>query len=265
MEDYIKHFDHYEKKIVYDFILGRGGLGDCIKYFMYALTLCIKHKYKLYYKINNLAIEKYIKLKYPQMYIKSEEINNARDIGANDIPYITADCYNFVHPCVFFSTFKEDYIDINIQDVFEFSNEVLQNRLLSDNITNYSSIHLRMGDKFLETDKNYIICREDARHFIESHIFNCIEENKDKNIIFFCDNNSYKLKIKSKYDNVFITNCDIAHTNHSDTTEKQTLDTITEFYLMSNSEKIYYASSSGFSVIAAKFKNIPFINITAWQ
>jgi hypothetical protein len=264
MEDYIKNFDHYPKKIVYNFILGRGGIGDCVKYFMYALILCIKYEYRLYYKINNLPIEKYIKLKYPKMYIKTEDISNVRDVGENDFPYITEEDFNFVHPLVFFSNYRDKWIDINIQDVFEFSAEVLQNshNLLKENITNYISIHLRMGDKFLECDKNYIRCPTDARHYLENRIFNCIEQNKDKNIIFFCDNNSYKLKIKSKYNNVFITDCDIGHTNHFNTTDKQTLDTITDIFLMAHSEKIYYASSSGFSAVAAKFKNIPLIDIT---
>jgi hypothetical protein len=265
MEDYIKNYEHYQKKVVYEFKLGFGGLGDCIKYFIYALTLCIKYQYRIYYKINNLSIEKYIKLKYDQMYIKNEDMSNTLYIGMNELPHISADCYNLVHPSVFFHTYKNEFLDINIEDVFIFSDEVLQNRhnLLSENINNYISIHLRMGDKFLETDINYIICGDDERHFNENHIFNCIEKHMDKNIIFFCDNNSYKLKIKNKYNNVFITNCNIGHTNQYNTTDKQTLDTITDIYLMSNSEIIYYTPFSGFSLIASKFKNIPYINLTS--
>ena len=70
-----------------------------------------------------------------------------------------------------------------------------------------------------------------------------------------------KSKIKNKFNNVIICDCDIGHTNHSNTTDKQALDTLTELYLLTNSEKIYYASESGFSLIAAKFKNVPLIKI----
>ena len=87
-------------------------------------------------------------------------------------------------------------------------------------------------------------------------IFKFIEENNDKNIIFFCDNNAYKLKIKKKYSNIMITNCVIGHTSLTNTTEKQVLDSVTEFYLMTNSDKIIMASRSGFSITASKFKNI---------
>ena len=42
------------------------------------------------------------------------------------------------------------------------------------------------------------------------------------------------------------------------TTDKQILDTVTEFYLLTNSQLIYSPSipESGFSKVAAKFKNI---------
>jgi len=46
----------------------------------------------------------------------------------------------------------------------------------------------------------------------------------------------------------------------TNTTMQQILDAISEFYLLTNSEHIYYASMSGFSIIASKFNNIQ-INI----
>lgn len=39
----------------------------------------------------------------------------------------------------------------------------------------------------------------------EQNLFNFIENNCNKNCIFFYDNNSYKLKIKNKYNNIIIT------------------------------------------------------------
>jgi hypothetical protein len=118
-----------------------------------------------------------------------------------------------------------------------------------------------MGDKYLETDKYFVLCREDERTYNENKIFNFIEENHDKNIIFFCDNKNYKLMLKEKYNNIIVLNSDIGHTSLLNTTEKQTLDAITELYIMTNSQEIYCASNSGFSIIASKFKNIPLINI----
>ena len=34
MDSYISNYDSFTKKMVYDFKLGDGGIGDCIKFFM---------------------------------------------------------------------------------------------------------------------------------------------------------------------------------------------------------------------------------------
>ena len=63
--------------------------------------------------------------------------------------------------------------------------------------------------------------------------------------------------LKNKYNNINILNCHIGHTCLSNTTDVQTLDAVTEFYLMTKSEKIFSASNSGFSIMASKYRNIP--------
>lgn len=260
----MKNFDSFKKIIVYNFELGSGGIGDCIKFFIFTLNFCIKYNYKLYYKINNILLEKYLILKYAKMYIKKDDIKNIFIINhINSIPNIDSHYYNIVQPGIFYDYFNYDSININIQDVFEFTDEIKLNitNLLSQNITNYISIHLRLGDKYLETDKSFVLCTYDVRNYNETTLFKFIENNFDKNILFFCDNNSYKLKIKNKYNNVIITNCEIGHTSLSNTTDKQVLNSVTEFYLMTNSEKIIAASESGFSIVSSKFKNIPLIKL----
>jgi len=231
-------FETYDKKLVYDFHLGYGGIGDYIKFFVFILEDCIKTKTRLYLKKNNLEIENYIQLNYKQMYI--EDCNG----------------YHVTTPQNYYSTFCLNFT-IPIKDVFHFTNEVIENSfiLFPQNIP-YLSIHLRMGDFFLETDKQYVMCHDDVRNFSEEKIHAIIETNT-KNI-FFCGDNNYKLKIKEKYPSVMITNCDIGHTSFSNTTKKQVLDTITEFYILTNSEKIYGITRSGFSIIASKFHNIPY-------
>ena len=71
------------------------------------------------------------------------------------------------------------------------------------------------------------------------------------------NSNSYKLKLKNMFDNICITDCNIGHTSLFNTTEQQVLDSTTEFYILSKSDKIIMASYSGFSTIASKFQNIP--------
>ena len=60
MENYINNFESFDKSVIYNFELGNGGVGDNIKFFMIALELCMKNNKRLYYKKNNIEIEKYI-------------------------------------------------------------------------------------------------------------------------------------------------------------------------------------------------------------
>jgi len=245
MDKYIDQFDLFEKIIIYNFELGNGGIGDCIKFFMFILEVCMKNSTRLYYKINNIEIEKYIKLKYDKMYIENIKIFPTAQV---------------VSPTTYYSTVTYDY-SIDIKDVFYFTDEVkISSRcLFPRDVHSYISIHLRLGDKYLETDKQYVLVKNDTRHYVEEKIFKFIEENYTKNIFFCCDNNAYKLKIKEKYNNIIITNCDIGHTSLSNTTKKQVLHGISELYILTNSEMIFAASRSGFSIIASKFNNIPLI------
>jgi hypothetical protein len=208
----------------------------------------MKNNTRLYYKKNNIEIEKYIKLKHDKMYIDEDKIKELNN-------------YVIVIPQHYYSTVNYDY-SIKVNEVFYFTDEVKINskKIFVEDITNYISIHLRLGDKYLETDKAYVEAKEDTRNFTEEKIYKFIEENCNKNIFFCCDNNAYKLKIKEKYNNIVITNCDIGHTGLLNTTKKQILDAITEFYILTNSEMIFGGSVSGFSIVASKFNNIPLIN-----
>jgi hypothetical protein len=235
MELYIQNYNLFDKTIVYNFELGYGGIGDCIKFFMYTLENCINNNIRLYYKKNNIEIEKYIKLKY-DMYI--------------DDPLD----YEIVEPFRYYSCTTD--FTININEVFYFTEEVIQHSYSLFSEDNYISIHLRLGDKYLETDNNYVCCKEDTREFSEEKMETFIKENHNETIFFCCDNHSYKLKMKEKY-NIIITNCDIGHTSLTNTTAQQTLDAVTELYILTKSKMIYSASKSGFSLIASKFNNIP--------
>ena len=247
MDSYINNYDAYDKIVIYVFNVGQGGLADYIKFFMFALASCMKNNERLYCRKNNIEIEKYIKLKYDKMYINEEHI---KDLGF----------VKFVNPYTYYSITHYDFCT-NINKVFYFTDEIKINYklLFPLDITNYISIHLRLGDKFLETDKQYVECKEDTRLFSEEKLHNFIEENYNKNIFFCCDNKEYKLKIKEKYNKIIIINGDIGHVGFFNTTKKQVLDTITEFYILTNSEMIYCTSYSGFSLVASKFNNIPTI------
>ena len=250
MENYINNFKNFDKISIYDFKLGDGGIGDYLKFYMIILTKCMCNNIKLYHKINNIEIETYIKLKYDFLYISSDEILKLKNVTIEKPQH-----YYYMYT-------DKDNGDIPLNEIFYFDDIVKTNvkNVLFSLPIDYISIHLRLGDKFLETDKKYVLCKNDTRNFSLEKLYKFIEVNNDKNIIFVSDNNNYKLNIKNKYNNIIISTSQIGHTSLSNTTNKQILDSITDFYILSNSQLIYSASNSGFSRMASKFNNIKFIS-----
>lgn len=249
MNSYINNYDLFNKIVVYNYDIGFGGVADCIKFFLFILESCIKNNIRLYYKKNNIEIEKYIKLKHTEMYFDNYKNKQS-------------DCIEHVTPLMYYSTFNYADLTIDVNDVFYITPEVKLNitKIFPSDIHNYISIHLRLGDKYLETDKQYIQCKDDMREFTEQKMYDFIEENiSNKNIFLCCDNNEYKLKIKEKYNTIIISSCEIGHISLSNTTKKQVLDAITEFYLLTQSELIFAVSESGFSRMASRFGKIPLI------
>ena len=246
MDNYLSNYDNYDTICVYDFNLGDGGIGDCIKFFMIALEVCMKNNRRLYYKRHYIEIENYIKLTHDKMYIDDAEIKQL-------------DSVQIITPGDLYGMVTYDY-SVPINNVFYFTHEVRTNREVLFPIVNtdYISIHLRLGDKYLETDEQFIACKHDVRHFDEEALHKFIEEHNSERIFFCCDNNAYKHKLTTKYNNIITVNSDIGHTSLSNTTKRQILDAVTEFCILTDSKLIFSASESGFSIVAAKFNNIPF-------
>lgn len=249
------------KRVIFKFEIGSGGIGDLTKFFSFLLSICIKNNIKLYLLKTNNSVHKYLKLRNENMYISHNEINNPIYLSnINQLQNILENKDYIIEPFCMYNNFDYNYINFRLDDIFCFSDEIV---IKGDNFINnsYISIHLRLGDFFLETEKKEHTQYTDNRKYDEKKLFEFIELNKNKNIIFFCDNNSYKQKIKEKYNYVLITDYNIGHTGMSYVSDIQVRDTITEFYLMTKSDSIYMASNSGFPIMASKFRNILLNNI----
>jgi hypothetical protein len=250
----MKNYNHYNKILVFNFGLFEGGIGDNIKFFIYLLQFCIQHHIRLHYLVNHILNEKYLRLKYEQMYISN--VPNPIVLNTLDFNKLNKNTYYLVRPHLLYPKFTYDKITMIPNKVFYFHEDVISNSRRLLQIDNYISIHVRLGDKYLEIKKELIQCKDDIRQFDENKIFKFIEDNDDKNIILFSDNKQYKTKLKHKYNKLIILDTNIGHTALRHTTEQQVLDTITEFYIMSNSKYIYIPCDTGFSIMASKFNNI---------
>ena len=162
LNNYIQNFQRYNSIIVYDFNLGDGGIGDYLKFFMIILTYCMSNNMRFYCKTNDIDIQKYIKLKHDILNITSAELSKMKNVCIRKPQYYYG---NGVH---------YNY-DIQLNEIFIFDKSIELNvknvtSLLDSN--DYISIHLRLGDKFLETDKKFVLCINDTRIYSEEKIIN---------------------------------------------------------------------------------------------
>jgi len=261
MDEYLKRYDSLDTIVVLEYDIRLGGIGDYLKFFIYLLQLCIQYNYQLHYQINHSAIEKLIRLKDERMYISSDKLVNARNLCHQDELSSLQKGIHLVRPYQLYHGFHNDFIHMKIEDVFYFSDEIKRNVILDSPVLNYTSIHLRLGDKHLDTDSHFIICKEDSRVFDKHTLINYIEANKSHTLVFFCDNPVYKQKMKQTYPPLILTKGQVAHSSLTNTTYDQIVDAVTEFYIMTESTQIVAVSESGYSAMAAKFKGIPLVRL----
>ena len=254
--DYLNECDTYTKKAVFVFGKTNGGIGDLTKFFTYLLQECMTHKIRLYYLLTGDPIDKYLKIDERFYMEKLEHEFYLQSI--NHITTIIDNVLYVVSPQTMYAV--DDLFDklvLPIDEIFYFTKEVLDRA--APYMGEYESIHLRLGDKHLETDKHFVLCYNDERSYNEDRIFECIQQREK--VFFFCDNNSYKLKIKHKFSHVQITDFEIGHSSLINTTDSQLIDGLAEFYLLSKSTHIYKGSYSGYSIMASKMYRCPISDI----
>lgn len=264
MNNYINNYNFFTKKLVFQFEYGMGGIGDYLKFFTYIYNYCIKNNIKLFLSIDH-PLNKYIRLKYDIMYVNINDIKNYKYINSREeLENLDDNIYYIIKPFVLYNIdniVKDICNKWILNDIFFFTNDILYECNNINDYKQYISIHLRLGDKFLETDNNFIICKEDIRFYNQNDLENFIEKNIERKIYFFCDNNNFKQMLKNKYPYINITNFKIGHTSLLNTTEEETKNSIIEFCLLSQSSEIYGASYSGFSFMASRFNNIKYTQI----
>jgi len=112
-----------------------------------------------------------------QNYIMIENIEYVANIEP-DIIYI-------VEPYSMYG--RVEYVDVPnyIDNLFYFSYDILNNISQICLPNDYISIHLRLGDAYLECDKKFVICNNDKREYNETALFRFIEDNSSKKYYSF--------------------------------------------------------------------------------
>ena len=243
----------YTRKVIFKIPHFQGGIGDVIKYFLFLIQLSIQKRWKVYYAITDLKVNKWLKLRYPELYYNVEHpvyLNNINNVGVPDLEYV-------VNPHLLYGIFSYEDLYLKGSDVFDFAPEIVERSKVFP-IEQYRSLHIRLGDKFLEIPVEQNQCVTDVRQFNQDLVNKCIEQNPG--ILIFCDNLAYKIDLKEKYD-ILVTPFKIGHTCLPSTSDETIMDTLTEFYLLTRSQHIYSASDSGFPKMASNFYGVPFTQL----
>lgn len=258
LEEYFANYDKLTTSVLFIYYCKLGGLGDYIKFFTYVLYYCIKNNIKMYYLQNVNEIDKYIKIKYNKLYILRENIDKPliQLRSLNEI--IDDNVYYVVYTPILYSEPVYESI-YSLHNIFEFTDEVKDNakKLLSIS-GDYISIHIRfldyLLDAFFDDDINNL---DNVFKFNQNNICKLIEDNKKKQIVLFSSNMKYKKKLKEKYDFINIIDIEIGHLSYIGT-DDAFLNTMSEYYIMINSDCIYCNLLSAFSKTASMFNDISF-------
>ena len=126
IQNYLDKFDTLEKKIFFSYNLGHSGFGDFLKYFAYTLHFCISYNIKLHLDFSH-PISKYIKLKFPKLYLDYIPYNGYFVDGIDKIPNLLNDennsSYNFY--IITASLFYKDNDVLNLCNHIKFDDILL--------------------------------------------------------------------------------------------------------------------------------------------
>jgi hypothetical protein len=211
--------------------------------------------------------------------LKKEKSSSVRNIAhINQLTNLLPNVYYMFGPLHLYTYYSMDkfgtqrgkrgaeMVGFQLDKVFVFPEEVIENvpDIFKTGIE-YISIHLRLGDEVIIPGNR----GPDIRPYNLKKIKNFINKNKTKNILFLCDSTEYLDSIKAELnenenvnENIITTGFEITHTDYDiNKTDLRTLNTLTEYYLLTKSKEIYLGSYSGFSITASCFKNIPIYDI----
>ena len=266
-----------ENFLVYDYNLNEGGFADFLKYFFKTFYISDILNKQLYINFNHPS-KKFILFNLPNYQNENKNTAEYLSIRKGDFITILSENKNFIIKNMDFyksnkklnkNNIPDDKNTIkyiidkykNLNNILYYGEEVINvyNKLKPKK--EYISIHYRIGDKSLEITPDQNIAKNDDREVDDNKIIlnikNIVENSKEKDIYFFCDNINFKKKITPLFPKIKTLDFDIIHFGlkysniDKETYEKNLILTIVEFLIIQNSLEIHTMSLSGFSEIAA--------------
>lgn len=266
VDSYFSTILEKEKKLLFRFPLTNGGIGDMIKFFLCALDTAIKYNMRICFLKSENPITKYIIPKCEHIYITEKELAGSSIIQAQN--YIQVEeLVNSINNTTIVQVFSNIFYDLNmydiankynISDIFTFSSDIYEMREKYSIVKDYISVHIRRGDKHIESVSSVKQVPHDSRPFEQANFDNMINKlfNDNKDVMLFSDSMVFKKMMCKKFENLKCLDIKIGHTTWTNTSDEQIKNTVFEFYVLCNSTKIIANCVSGFSKIASMFNKI---------
>lgn len=247
----------------------QGGYGDFIRSLFAVYVFCKENniEHKLYipdHPLNQCLVCITSKLNYP---IKKFIDCNPNSV-LNELNKCKDNNYHIILHC---NVFK--FISFEKLKMFrtEFKNFLQLSSKINDRISyfkddinniDYTAIHIRCGDKFMECNSQSI--HTDARvnptaEILYNNLENVIQHLRDKYnlpIFIFTDVKTLRDKICDKY-NLLSFNTEIHHVASNSDKDGAFIDTISEFELLGNAKIIVKLAYTGFAFWSAFINDVP--------
>lgn len=266
---------HNPKNIKYKNEIGSNmfGFGNIIQGIIALNKYCKKNNYELYLDAQNHLLNDYLLINNnPYKEFIKDNSNNIFFLldkyyveGAPDISLFINN-HNINTPMILYTNLsyfeKIDNEDKNyIKENFLKPNYLIERNinylLLNYNYKdNYEILHCRLDDSEF-TEKN------NSSKYLE--IYNKIKKFINKNTILLSNSEFFKKYIKDNYPEIFFLNTKSAHLGYKDSNILDVIDTLSEFFIITRSSKIYtyseYKWISTFVKTVNDIYDIPLIDI----
>jgi len=154
-------------------------------------------------------------------------------------------------------------IDVELFDYIDF-NKIIYNKFDKLNLKpkTYITIHIRLGDKYLEIKSINNLCPNHSK--INDNISKNIDKiikGSNETIYLLSDNKNIKQEYKNKYNQIKINDIDIYHIglDYKNYKDDIIINTLVEYLILMNSKEIHGITTSGFAFTASILGKIKYI------
>lgn len=225
--------------VVCEFGLMQGGIGDFFKIFAFSLELAVASRARILVR-NTSPLAAFLHPKHAWM----------TDARGMRVVTTVNNAYWYNHASTE-TTHGLCSAALVLSDWFEMDASIVAEARRLAPPTSYVALHIRRGDKHLETNLTNVVCKHDERPFDASAVDAvCAREPV---LLVVGDHAGTLRDLKARYPHVALTGLEIGHTSLHGTPASAVRAALVEFMILGNARSIVASSTSGFPHLASRW------------